>query len=228
MLSSMQLDLGRSQLLGAGDSMYFSNIWPKEESQRLFRKLQAELVYVDRSTMTFSIFGRTIELPRDKGFFGDVVADGSSYPLYRYGGKSYPVVLPWTATTRAIRDQLAAATGQYCNHLVANRYRSGADHIGLHRDKDRDFEIINGAAASVLTVSFGASRTFVLKSADGEVESFEIAGGSLFVLGPKTNKAGGWKHSIAKTSAFVEERISLTFRSIKTRFDVASGEVIEC
>ena len=215
----LDVDVGESV---ASDSMYFETIWSVDVADRLLAALRNEVLYVPRSSMTFAIFGKTFQLPRDKAFQGDVAADGS-YPLYRYGGKSYPTVQRWTSTVRAIRDALTVAMGQYCNHVVINRYRDGADHIGLHRDKDGDF--VEGT--SVLTVSLGGSRRFVLKHADGATESMSLEHGSLFVLGSETNKAGEWKHSIAKTAGAVEERISLTFRSIKTRYDVVRGEVIE-
>ncbi len=57
-------------------------------------------------------------------------------------------------------------TDQYCNHAVVNRYMNGEDHIGLHRDKVRDFE----PGTSVLTVSLGVERLFRLKhSTSGKI-----------------------------------------------------------
>lgn len=94
------------------------------------KKLNEELKYVDRSTMVFKIFGKSISLPRDKGFYSDINANGS-YSLYRY----YPIMKLWTPTPRLIRDCLNDATGENCNHLVANRYMNGNDYIGFHRDK---------------------------------------------------------------------------------------------
>jgi alkylated DNA repair dioxygenase AlkB len=90
------------------------------------------------------------------------------------------------------------------------------------RDKDRDFVL----GSSVLTISFGAVRRLLLKS-DDESETVELEHGSLFVLGPETNAPGNFKHSIVKTAQDVGERLSLTFRSIKTRYDPSTKEVAE-
>jgi alkylated DNA repair dioxygenase AlkB len=194
------------------DSFYFPKFFTADEAKNLYTQLQQELVYVPRDQITFNIFGKTIPLPRDKAFFGDVTND--SYPLYRYSGNDdYPAVKSWTTTTRKIRDHLKEKTGQYCNHLVANRYRNQKDHIGYHRDKTRDFV----DSSDVLTVSFGATRKFQLLNLESKVvETLNLEHGSLFILGTETNDT--YKHRICKTTVTCDERISLTYRSIKTLF----------
>jgi alkylated DNA repair dioxygenase AlkB len=125
------LDLDVGQAFGP-DSYHFRDAFMGADADRLYAALRQELDYVPRASMTFSIFGKTFELPRDKGFYGDVDADGSYY-LYRYGGTSYPAVKPWTPTLLMIRDALERATGQRTTHCVCNRYKAGTDYIGLHR-----------------------------------------------------------------------------------------------
>jgi hypothetical protein len=125
------LDLDVGQAFGP-DSYYFRDAFTGADADRLYAELRQELSYVPRASMTFSIFGKTFELPRDKGFYGDVGADGS-YFLYRYGGTSYPAVKPWTPTLLLIRDALERAPGQRTTHCVCNRYKAGSDYIGLHR-----------------------------------------------------------------------------------------------
>ena len=80
--------------------------------------------------LQFKIFNAVNQLPRDKSFLGDV--SGELAPQYRYnppGNNQYPDVMPWGPTTEYIRQLLAAI--QFTCHLVANRYRNGADHIGF-------------------------------------------------------------------------------------------------
>ena len=176
----------------------------------LYEQLSKEIQFVPRHLLTFSIFGRTFELPRDKAFYGTVNADGST-PLYRYGGAFYPQVLPWTPLLQLLRDQLERETGYNCNHAVINRYKSGKDHIRFHHDKVRDFQ----DGMPVCTLSFGGTRTLCLKKdLSGKQVKFILSNGSLFVLGLQTNKE--WKHKIAKTATTCEPRISITFRCIKT------------
>ncbi len=102
-----------------------------------------------------------------------------------------------------------------------NQYRDGADHIGLHKDKVKDFV----PSTSVFTVSLGTTRLFRLKHCTtGEIQDILLAPGSLFVLGTITNSE--WKHSIVKKSVneVKDVRISLTFRSIGTRYFPSNDE----
>ncbi len=202
------------------DSFYHEDFYDEKRADKLVSKLENEIVYVPRDEITFSIYGRTIPLPRDKAFYGDV--DNDKYPLYRYTGNGdYPAVKPWTKTTKKIRDYLYLKTGQYCNHLVVNRYKNGSDHIGLHQDKVKDFV----EDSNVLTVSFKGTRKFRIKNMkSNEIEDFQITHGSLFILGSQTNS--NCKHSIVKTSTNCDERISLTYRSIKTFFDIKTKVII--
>ncbi len=209
------------------DFKYFQNFLTVEEADKAYEKLKSEISYVDKKLLIFKIFGKEFELPRDKGFYGDqvVIVGKKATPLYRYGGDYYPPVLPWTPTLEKMRDLIYEKTGQRCNHVVVNRYKNGKNHIGFHKDKTRDFEEGSG----VLTVSFGATRKLDVKEDKKEGSkrrkvSVDLGHGSLFVLGSVTNENS--KHSIRKTSSPVGERMSLTFRSIKT-FSLEDGTVVE-
>ena len=114
------------------DSYYIPLYFSTAEADQLFHRLQQELVYVPRDDprLQFKIFRAINQLPRDKSFLGDVA--GELAPQYRYnppGNNQYPDVMPWGPTTEHIRQRLAAV--QFTCHLVANRYRNGADHIGF-------------------------------------------------------------------------------------------------
>lgn len=128
------------QIYGEGDSFYISDILTKynldKEEIRKCIEEEIEKYYVARELMTFKIYGKKLELPRDKAFFGDNI--NGKHPLYRYGAKYYPAVNDWTPTLSKLLNIIQLETGQICNHLVANRYKNGKDHIGFHRDKIRD------------------------------------------------------------------------------------------
>jgi hypothetical protein len=114
------------------DSYYIPRYFNNAEADHLLRLLQEELVYVPRNDarLQFKIFNAVNQLPRDKSFLGDVSGDVA--PQYRYnppGNNQYPDVMPWGPTTELIRQRLAVI--QFTCHLVANRYRNGADHIGF-------------------------------------------------------------------------------------------------
>lgn len=180
-------------------------------AEDMYDVVNGEASFLPRDQLVFKIFGKTIPLPRDKAFHGFVHSNGST-PLYRYGGGYYPIVNPWTPAIKQIRDQIEENIGFSNNHVVVNRYLSGNDHIGYHHDKTKDFVL----GTSVCTVSFGGTRTFRLKHiVTKNVITIELKSGSLFVLGPETNRL--YKHSIVKTAGICDPRISLTFRNIQTK-----------
>jgi alkylated DNA repair dioxygenase AlkB len=147
-------------VLGEGDAAYYPNFLTTEEADALLTRLNEELEYIPREEMTFTIFNKVIPPPRDKAFLGDVDGDDGSYPLYHYDHSgNNPIVQSWTPTTEHIRDIITRETGQRNNHLVANRYVDGNDHIGLHQDKARDF----ATGSSVMTLSLGGARRFQLQ-----------------------------------------------------------------
>ena len=188
-------------------------------SEDMFDKVNGEASFLSRDQLVFKIFGKSIPLPRDKAFHGLIDSNGAS-PLYRYGGGYYPVVNPWTPAIKKIRDFIEENAGYSNNHVVVNRYVSGTDHIGYHHDKTKDFV----SDSPVCTVSFGGTRTFRLKHVvTKKVVTMDLKSGSLFVLGPETNRM--YKHSIVKTTETCEPRISLTFRNIKTK-RASDGSII--
>jgi len=145
------------------DSMYMPHFLDKHgyDPDKLFDDIasEAEDYYIPREKLTFSIYGKEMQLPRDKCFFGDQGKNGET-PLYRYGGKYNPKVNDWIPTVKLVRDLVEKETGQHCNHCVLNRYVDGSDYIGFHRDKTKD--IVDGSL--IMTVSFGVTRVMKLKN----------------------------------------------------------------
>jgi alkylated DNA repair dioxygenase AlkB len=192
--------------LGSKDSYYIANFL--DNPDELFNTLNKEIEYIPREELKYKIYGKELPLPRDKQYNKDYI----------------PIVKPWTDTLREIKDKIEIETNQYCNHLVINRYQDGSDHISYHHDKTRDFV----DQSNVLTISLGAPRYLYLKrERDNKIQKVILQPGSLFILGPKTNRR--WKHAIPKRSINVisEPRISLTYRVMKTRYNPATGEIDE-
>ncbi|MDR3571722.1 MAG: alpha-ketoglutarate-dependent dioxygenase AlkB [Candidatus Pacebacteria bacterium] len=183
---------------------------------------QVQYLARDDPRMQFRIYGKSVQLPRDKAVYGEVVVDEEKKeriePFYKYA-KDTPRVESWDfedSVFKRMAEQVFVRGGrQVCNHLVVNQYRSGDDYIGDHRDKDETFV----PGSSVMTISLGAERTLRLKKFKGrkigKTKSLLLKPGSLFVLGPKTNAK--WKHSIPKSKRVLGRRVSLTFRSIAAR-----------
>lgn len=191
--------------------------------EAVFEELEGELA-ASWERLEFSIYGRTVPLPRLKVFVGDEDEDGF-FPFYRYGGDYVPVVRPWTPLLKAIRDAIEVEFGLRCNHLVVARFADGGEYIGPHHDKVRDFM----PGTSIVTVSLGQPRLMRLNEVDGEKRVIErvVVPGSAYRLGWDTNLA--WKHSIPKRSPCTVPgpRISLTFREMKTWRHPETGELKE-
>jgi len=208
----------------ARDSYLVEDFLSPEEAVKVLEKVDGEVEYRSRDdpSLQFKIFGHTRQMPRDKAFYGQVEVDLNQppeqqrvEPFYKYAKDVPPVDCWFGMHLETMADQIQESSGQACNHVVVNQYRSGDDYIGDHRDKDASFE----PGSSVMTVSLGAERMFRLKKFKGrdagEVIKFTLPVGSLFVLGPKTNAK--WKHSILKSKQAMGRRVSLTYRAIAHR-----------
>eukprot|EP00027_Filamoeba_sp_ATCC50430_P005966 CAMPEP_0168554568 /NCGR_PEP_ID=MMETSP0413-20121227/7852_1 /TAXON_ID=136452 /ORGANISM="Filamoeba nolandi, Strain NC-AS-23-1" /LENGTH=224 /DNA_ID=CAMNT_0008585323 /DNA_START=139 /DNA_END=813 /DNA_ORIENTATION=+ len=201
---------GKSKIqnICAGDFTYIPDFISDPEDA--FKQVVEQVEFLPRDALSFKIYGKVLTLPRDKQFYGDHRDDGK-VPWYRYGGDYIPKVHKWTPILEEIRDNIETFTGQHCNHLVVNRYQNGNDHITFHRDKTKDFAM----DASVMTVSLGCPRDFILKErATGSKVKISLQPGSVCILGPETNEK--WYHSIPKRTGVSKTRISLTYRKIKT------------
>lgn len=97
------------------------------------------------------------------------------------------------------------------NHVLVNRYRDGADSIGLHADDEPEL----GPDPIVATLSLGATRRFVLKPRRarlGPGHALDVAHGSLLVMGGTCQRH--FVHGVPRQAGAAGERISLTFRRL--------------
>ena len=93
------------------------------------------------------------------------------------------------------------------HYCLLNRYRSGADSVGLHADDEPDMGPVIGS------LSLGATRTFRIRHhRTKEKRSFEVGNGTLIVMAGTMQQY--WKHEVLKTDDPVGERINLTFRTL--------------
>lgn len=126
--------------------------------------------------------------------------------MYRYSGTENPA-LPWTSTLLEIKEKIEAVQGEY-NFCLLNRYRSGADSVGMHADDEPEMGNVIGS------LSLGTNRTFRIKhNKTKETMSFPAGHGTLIIMAGTMQRF--WKHEIPKTTENVGERINLTFRWIK-------------
>lgn len=134
---------------------------------------------------------------------------------YSYSGISH-VGAGWTPMCEKVKNKVQSVSGYEFNSLLLNYYRNGGDSIGRHTDAEKPL----GKNPIVASVSFGATRKFILrhmkkKTEDGQrlAKTLYLEHGSLLVMAGELQHH--WTHEMPKEEGIDEERISLTFRLIK-------------
>lgn len=101
--------------------------------------------------------------------------------------------------------------------VSSHRYKDGLDHMGEHRDDERELD----PCCPIASVSLGAARDFVFRhrNSRGGVGKggpppvkLELAHGSLLLMNAPTNTH--WYHSLPVRKKCQAPRINLTFRRI--------------
>ena len=153
---------------------------------------------------TITIRGKSTALPRLQAWYCE-----HDWPLH-YSGMQVPA-LPWTDVLRSIRARLHELTGLDFNSALVNCYRDGNDSVGWHSDDEAEW----GPNPVIASVSFGATRDFVLKHRrDKTVKPVicPLTHGSLLVMGDTVQNA--WLHQLPKRRRVTTPRVNLTFRNL--------------
>ncbi|XP_077456448.1 DNA oxidative demethylase ALKBH2 isoform X2 [Stigmatopora argus] len=188
----------------------YAMLFTKEEADELFQKLEEEVVYSTGVEATVQVFGKVYNIPRKQATYGD------SGLIYTYSGVRR-LACPWTPTLEYIRDSVTKITGHIFNFVLINRYKDGNDHMGEHRDDERELDPMSPIAS----VSLGAARDFIFRHRDArgkqsgpciEPVKMVLAHGSLLLMNPPTNTF--WYHSLPVRKKILLPRINLTFRRI--------------
>jgi len=186
--------------LGSGAWLNYLPAWiASPEADRLLLTLRDELAWEHREIV---MFGRRVLQPRLIAWAGTLG--------YRYSGQTLEPRAPAPAMAELLA-RVADHTRVPFNHVLANRYRDGSDSIGFHADDEPEL----GPDPFVATLSFGATRTFVLKPRRiqlGSSRSLAVEHGSLLVMGGTCQRH--YLHGVPRQSGVGGERISLTFRRL--------------
>lgn len=162
-----------------------------DDAWDLFHRLRDGVAWREE---TLTLFGRPVTVPRLLAWYGDHGLN------YRYSGTDH-VCSGWSPELAALRQRLETEAGLYCNLVLLNRYRSGADCMGWHADDEP------GLDARVASLSLGAPRRFLLRPTPrARSESMDLEHGSLLIF------PGRVRHSLPRTRRPAAERINLTFR----------------
>jgi len=146
-----------------------------------------------------TIMGTTYDVPRLTQWYGEMP--------YIYSGQTW-VARPLPELLQSLLRLVEAETGASFNSVLLNLYRDGSDSVAWHSDDEPLF----GPDPEVASLTFGATRTFKLRSKAHkyDVQKFELGDGDLLYMGKGIQ--GAWEHAIGKTKKSVGERINLTFR----------------
>lgn len=149
---------------------------------------------------TIFLFGREVPQPRLSAWYGE--------RRYTYSGRTFEP-LPFTALQLAIKHAVEAATGKRFNSLLLNYYRDEHDSMGFHSDDEPEL----GPQPAIASLSFGATRTFILKHKKlPKTVKIDLTDGSLLLMAGKLQHC--WRHGINKERKPCGGRINLTFRLI--------------
>uniref|UniRef100_A0A671XAI8 DNA oxidative demethylase ALKBH2 n=2 Tax=Sparus aurata TaxID=8175 RepID=A0A671XAI8_SPAAU len=188
----------------------YALLFSKEEADKLFRQLEEEVVYSTGEEARVQVFGKVYDIPRKQATYGDAGL------TYTYSGVKR-LACPWTPTLEYIRDAVTKTTGQTFNFVLVNRYKDGQDHMGEHRDDEKELDPL----CPIASVSLGAARDFIFRHKDTrgnqarrqiEPVKMELAHGSLLLMNSPTNTF--WYHSLPVRKRISQPRINLTFRRI--------------
>jgi alkylated DNA repair dioxygenase AlkB len=146
-----------------------------------------------------------VPLPRLTAWQGEPDA------VYVYSGiRNVPDA--WTPAVAELKAAAETTCGTHFNSVLLNRYRSGADSMGWHADREPEL----GERPVIASISLGAARRFDLRhNRTGTTESFQLKNGSLLVMQGATQ--ADWRHRVPKELRVQGERINLTFRYVTLR-----------
>ena len=154
-----------------------------------------------------TFWGKTYPQPRLTAWHGD--------PGVEYKYSNIKMISPgWTPLLKSIRDQLEVDLNVSFNSVLVNLYRDGNDHMSYHADDEKSL----GLNPTIASLSFGATRKFLLKhryKKEVETISLNLESHSLLVM--QNELQHFWLHKIAKNPKEKSERLNLTFREIKIR-----------
>ena len=168
--------------------------YPNEE---IFTRLLAETPW---RAETVVVFGKRHPQPRLSAWYGDAA--------YTYSGLRLEP-LPWTPLLVQVRAAVEAACGTRFNSVLLNLYRNERDSMGMHSDDEPEL----GPAPVIASLSFGATRTLVLRhKRNKQTVRLPLSDGSLLLMAGATQ--ANWLHGINKSTRPLGARLNLTFRYI--------------
>ena len=147
-----------------------------------------------------TVWGKQHPQPRLTAWYGAAA--------YTYSGLTLEP-LPWTPLLQMLKSAVEQASGRSFNSVLLNYYRNERDSMGMHSDDEPEL----GPAPVIASVSFGATRTFILKhKVSKRTVRLPLEAGSMLLMAGATQSH--WLHGINKQTRPLSPRVNLTFRNI--------------
>ena len=147
-----------------------------------------------------TVWGKQHRQPRLTAWYGEAA--------YAYSGLTL-VPTPFSALLLELKAAVELACGRRFNSVLLNYYRDQHDSMGMHSDDEAEL----GAEPAIASLSFGATRTFILRhKASKRTVKLDLTSGSLLLMAGTTQSH--WTHGINKQSRPAGPRVNLTFRNI--------------
>ena len=164
----------------------------------VLRRLLDEIAWREE---TIYLFGKAQKQPRLSAWYGEA--------SYTYSGRTFQP-LPFTPLLQEIRRAVESATGERFNSVLLNCYRNERDSMGFHSDDEPEL----GPEPAIASVTFGATRTFILKHRKQPwTLKLDLTDGSLLLMAGVLQRH--WRHGINKETRPRGLRVNLTFRMIR-------------
>jgi alkylated DNA repair dioxygenase AlkB len=164
-------------------------------NDEILRRLVDETAWREETVV---VYGKRHLQPRLTAWHGDAA--------YTYSGLRLEP-LPFTPLLQAIRAAVENATGHHFNSVLLNYYRNERDSMGMHSDDEPEL----GPEPAIASVSFGSTRTFVLRhKRTKRTLKLDLTDGSVLLMAGQLQKH--WLHGINKLSRPLGARVNLTFR----------------
>lgn len=184
---------------------YAEQFLPKLFATRLIGQLVEECNWSQEKLKVRGTEGVEVPFPRLVAWHGDPNV------TYRYSGVDHPSAL-WTDSISDVRDRLRKLfPDSPINGCLLNWYRHGKDSIGRHGDREDDLV----PDSPILCVTLGSPRTLHFReNRTGKKMVITPEHGSLLIMYGDIQRT--WTHEIKKQPEVHGQRISMTFRSVRT------------
>jgi len=150
---------------------------------------------------SITLWGKPHLQPRLTAWQGD--------KAYTYSGLTL-TPLPFSPLVLDIKHAVEHASGRLFNSVLLNYYRHERDSMGMHSDDEAEL----GPQPAIASVSFGATRSFILKHKRSKrTVKLDLTSGSMLLMAGQTQHH--WQHGINKQSQALGPRVNLTFRFIR-------------